>query len=482
MTDLIAPQLHVRPSAGWLNDPNGIGFWSGRWHVMFQWNPRAPVHENVHWGHLSSADLLVWREEPAALTPRPGMIDAVGAWSGVAVVDPAREDRGDPSVTLVYTASRGDAYDSGVAVAPAANAEGTMFAPSQRWVAPHPHGWRDVRDPFVFTVAGERFAIQGAGRLPRGGAVLVYRVPALDQPWELLGELASEEALGAELRVGAAPDSDIWECPQLVRVGEDWVLVVSWVADISPVDGPAGRSPRQGVTAYVGGLEIRDGVPRFVARSGSALDDGPDFYAPQLAVDETCDRILAWGWSWEGRGARGGSGAASGGLTGIDPSTNVTSSRETPLGWAGTLTFPRELVVEDVLGVPRARLVPARELAQLRGDPLEMVETEERGGVVRSDVPAFGARVGAGREWELALVGQAARRVVWGGSGATGETTVLVDGSIVEVFDGSGSHTRRAYARAGESWELRARGPADGPDAPAVAALEAWELRLPHSD
>ncbi|HPQ85464.1 MAG TPA: hypothetical protein PLQ14_13485, partial [Actinomycetota bacterium] len=79
--------MHARPALGWVNDPNGIGRWDGRWHVMYQWNPAAAVHGDIHWGHMSSADLLSWRDDGVALRPRPGDIDAAGVWSGVAVPD-----------------------------------------------------------------------------------------------------------------------------------------------------------------------------------------------------------------------------------------------------------------------------------------------------------------------------------------------------------------------------------------------------------
>ncbi|MBN8882023.1 MAG: glycoside hydrolase family 32 protein [Salana multivorans] len=513
MTAPLAPRLHVRPPSGWLNDPNGIGFWDGRWHVMFQWNPNAPVHADVHWGHASSADLLTWRDEGLALAPRPGSIDATGAWSGVAVVEDGAGavggaggaggggrgaggggrgaggggrgaggdgrdaggdgcgDDGDPArvedVALVYTACRSDARDSGVAVA--RRAEGARFAAPDAWVAPHPDGWRDVRDPFVLDIAGERYAIQGAGRLPRGGALLVYRVPELDAPWELLGELSVAE----DLADGLPRDGDAWECPQLVRVGSDWVLVVSWFTH------EAG-GVRQGVTAYVGSVAVDDAsVPRFVARTGAPLDLGPDFYAPQLVVDrrDGIDRVLVWGWSWEGRGVGADlvpRGTATAGRCGVvDPATNLTTDDEVAArGWAGTLTFPRELDVVD--GV--ARQVPARELAGLRGSAVEVVRAGDGWATVGLG-PAFGARLVDGAAWELVLAGSDGERCALAGVSAGG-MTVLVDGSIVEVFDEAATHTRRVYPRDGESWVLRAR-TAEAVGGESGSAPEVWELRAP---
>ncbi|MGI3782058.1 MAG: glycoside hydrolase family 32 protein, partial [Janthinobacterium lividum] len=65
------PRLHVRPRWGWLNDPNGLIKVDGTYHVFFQHNPYEPVHGHIHWGHVSSTDLLSWTEHPVALVPQP---------------------------------------------------------------------------------------------------------------------------------------------------------------------------------------------------------------------------------------------------------------------------------------------------------------------------------------------------------------------------------------------------------------------------
>src|SRR3954469_5097861 len=81
------PRLHIHPERGWLNDPNGLCRIDGTYHVFFQYNPHAPVHGNVHWGHVSSSALLYWTEQPLALYPRTAQIDAAGCWSGCIVDD-----------------------------------------------------------------------------------------------------------------------------------------------------------------------------------------------------------------------------------------------------------------------------------------------------------------------------------------------------------------------------------------------------------
>lgn len=82
-TDVHAPRFRVRPPANWINDPNGPFRWRGRYHLFYQHNPDAPVHANMHWGHVSSADLAHWEHHPIALTPTPGGPDEEAAGRAV---------------------------------------------------------------------------------------------------------------------------------------------------------------------------------------------------------------------------------------------------------------------------------------------------------------------------------------------------------------------------------------------------------------
>ena len=63
------PNFHIAPLAGWMNDPNGLSFFNDRYQVYFQHNPYSPVWGPMHWGHVSSSDLVTWRREPIAFAP-----------------------------------------------------------------------------------------------------------------------------------------------------------------------------------------------------------------------------------------------------------------------------------------------------------------------------------------------------------------------------------------------------------------------------
>ena len=101
----LRPQLHVSPSRGWNNDPNGMVYYGGEYHLFFQLNPYGTNWGNMHWGHAVSKDLVHWRELPIALYP-----DRFGTmFSGSAVMDMKNTSGfgrdGKPPMVLLYTAA-----------------------------------------------------------------------------------------------------------------------------------------------------------------------------------------------------------------------------------------------------------------------------------------------------------------------------------------------------------------------------------------
>ncbi|MFM9373612.1 glycoside hydrolase family 32 protein [Streptomyces sp. Da 82-17] len=327
MADRNLPRHHVRPAAGqWCNDPNGPVFHAGRYHLFFQHNPGAAVWGDIHWGHASSPDLVHWTDHGIALAPTPGGRDALGAWSGCAVVD-------DGVPTAVYTGmDRHDGIGS-VMLARATDDSLTELKAEPEPVVPGPPQGLDLnafRDPFLFTHEGRRWAVVGAGHRADGRAdVLLYRVDSLTD-WTYAGSLIDgSDPVAARV---AAP-ATAWECPALVPAGDGrWVLMLSlWIDDITYS------------TAYlVGELRAHGEGLRFVAGGGGMLDQGRDFYAATALVED--ERTLVWGWSWESR----------------------TEDESVAAGWAGCLTCPRELGVHPD---GTLRLAPARELTALRGRP-----------------------------------------------------------------------------------------------------------------
>ncbi len=117
------PEVHFTPDRGWMNDPNGLVFYRGAWHMFYQHNPYGRAWGNMHWGHAVSRDLVHWEEQPIALYP-----DELGTmFSGSAVVD-TRNDSGlregdDDPILLFYTAAGGTG----------ARSEGKPFVQCMAW-------------------------------------------------------------------------------------------------------------------------------------------------------------------------------------------------------------------------------------------------------------------------------------------------------------------------------------------------------------
>ncbi len=397
------PTHHRVPAHGWINDPNGIHKNGDTWHVFFQWNPESARHNRIQWGHATSTDLVHWTEQPAALTPRPGEVDEGGCWSGVGLVDHGspRGPGRTPTPTLVYSAVAGDNFQYSQVVIARGNASGTDFG-EHTVVVPVPEidGLTGIRDPFLFEHSGHRFGIQGAGIRRDDGrvdAVLLGWLADDLEDWSFLGEVASSHEPGLR----DMPASTLWECPQLVQVNGHWVLIVGlWRGE----NEENGDSALQGSGYAVGDVAVGFGADGSVeslrfenVTNHGPVDNGPDFYAPQAYVDG--DRVLLWGWSWEG--------------------AERTQEQTDQQGWAGCLTFPRELRLQDG--------------ALISNFAAEVRDQAERVGI---QFVTQGADV-------VAVNADGSETIV---ASLEGAGAIAIDGSIVEVLpEDAAPSTVRAY-------------------------------------
>jgi len=366
---------HVAPARGWLNDPNGLVHWAGRWHVFFQHNPVAARHGNIAWGHVSSTDLATWQEHPVAFRPQPAGPDRGGCWSGVSVVDGER-------VAAVYTGVHDGPADSTICLRYASDERLDQWsAPVVVGRAPEGVGVKEMRDPFVFTWSGRRWALLGAW-LDDGPALLLWSCDDLDAWWFERVWLSSADPVLRPLAV-----ADVWECPQLVEVDGSWVVLVSlWKAGVL-----------DRVVYAVGSLEDDGGLPRYAARAGGYADGGEVCYAPQVLQDAPGGGPLFFGWARE-----------------ADLPEPVDAEAV-----AGCLTLPRRLRLDG------DRLISEVEPAarSLVGDPIALSGDS-------AELPAQAyLRVDA----PVRLTGRGARIAVETGS------EVWLDDDVVEVYPTSGT-------------------------------------------
>ncbi|MGW0826961.1 glycoside hydrolase family 32 protein [Streptomyces sp. NPDC002845] len=309
------PDVHLRPPRNWINDPNGLVFHDGHYHVFFQYNPHAPRHANVHWGHFRSPDLITWEQLPVALAPTPGGDDADGCYSGNAISVDGR-------LLAFYSAHRTDRWWQPVTTAESHDGGHTWAKRPELLIPEPPADTTMYRDPYVWRQGGRWRMLVGSALADGRGAALLYESDDLEN-WAYDGHFHTSSPADITDQVG-------WECPQYATFGDRGVLIVS---DWTHQDGP------RHVTVHTGHEEHG----RFTATAPPVrLDHGPDFYAPALLKAPEEDRWLLWGWSWEARDAEWSNEA----------------------GWAGVLTLPRELTLADDGTVAQR---PARELLALRG-------------------------------------------------------------------------------------------------------------------
>lgn len=283
------PQYHFSPMEHWMNDPNGLVFHEGTYHLFYQYYPSDIVWGPMHWGHAVSKDLVYWEHKPIALYPdQHGYI-----FSGSAVVDHGNTSGfgiGDTApLVAVFTyhnadmeqAGRNDYQTQGIAYS--TDGGETWIKYQGNPVLPNTEGIKDFRDPKVFW---HEASAQWIMVLVAGDHARIYRSPDL-KAWEYLSDFGREQ--GAH--------GGVWECPDLfpLKVNGDgpekWVLLIS----INP-GAPNGGS---GTQYFIGDF---DGTTfRSSQKEARWLDWGTDNYAGVTYNNVPSGDRLFIGWmsNWD---------------------------------------------------------------------------------------------------------------------------------------------------------------------------------------
>ena len=453
--DFHRPCYHFLPAANWMNDPNGVIQWKGRYHLFFQYNPDGAYHANMHWGHAVSDDLVHWQKLPIAIAPTPDSPDQGGIFSGCMVID-----NGTP--VAVYTGVNNDASVQQQCLA-IGNDDLTVWQKHARNpvlgdVPDHLGQTRDFRDPFVWKQDGSWNMLLAANIVGVGGAILLYRSNDLIN-WEYLNPLY----VGDFARHGRN-----FECANFFPLGDKWVLIIS-----SQYTDPSATT-----IYFVGRLENNRFMPEF-----EATYDAGYSYASLCHVDEGGRRLI-YSWIREGR--------------------SVSAQRAA--GWSGVQAIPRVLSLDSQ---NRLCSQPVPELEKLRTahhrlNPTE-IETGElpvRG--LALDIEAefdVSAAETCGIEVAVASDGEEKAAIVYEretqtlriyrhyrrddaaiDSGPQGlahrldagemlQLRILLDGSVLEVIaNGRTRVTSRFYPSSKDNDGVRIIAPA------AVKALDIWEM------
>jgi fructan beta-fructosidase len=343
------PRFHVTPPRGWMNDPNGMVYLDGEYHLFYQHYPDSTVWGPMHWGHAISRDLVRWQHLPIALYP-----DSLGLiFSGSAVVDSQNTSgfgvNGVAPLVAIYTyhdMARERAGDTlvqrqGIAYSTDKGRTWTKYAGNPVLDTP---GLKDFRDPKVFW---HEQTARWIMVLAAGDHVQFHASPDLRR-WTRVGAFGRE--WGAH--------GGVWECPDLFPMRVDGTTASRWVLLVSMnPGGPNGGSATQYFVGEFDGARfvldttMRDSTHaagRDPAR-GVWLDHGRDNYAGVTwsNIPREDGRRLFIGWM-----------------------SNWDYANVVPTGtWRSAMTVPRELTLHRTKdGRYRVYSAPVRELRTLRDE------------------------------------------------------------------------------------------------------------------
>jgi len=327
------PQIHFSPPEKWMNDPNGMVFYRGEYHLFYQYSPDSMVWGPMHWGHAISKDLVYWDNLPIALFP-----DSLGyIFSGSAVIDwkntSGLQTGEHPPMIAIFTHhdetkqnnGRKDYQNQSIAYS---NDMGRNFVKYKHNPVISNPGETDFRDPKVSWDENLQMWVMV---LAAGQKVKFYYSPNLLQ-WEYLSDFGT----------GAGAHGGVWECPDMfpLKSGNKvkWVLVVN----ISPGAPNVGSGTQYFIGDFDGKKFKNDNADETILW----LDYGPDNYAgvswSDIPEEDSRRIFMAWMSNW-------------------DYAVKVPT-----FTWRSAMTLPRSLTLRNTEQGLRLASNPVTELKKLR--------------------------------------------------------------------------------------------------------------------
>ena len=437
-TEPYRPQYHLTPAVNWMNDPNGLVFYRGEYHLFYQYNPFGIRWGHMSWGHAVSPDLVHWQHLPVAI-PEQG---EVMAFSGSAVVDWENSSGfgkgGEPPLVAIYTGHRGAAKNQSQYLAYSTDRGRTWTRYAGNPVLDV--GLADFRDPKVFWYAPQRKWVMALA-IPTEHKIRLYASPDLKQ-WTQLSEFGPAGAVGG-----------VWECPDLFELPVDgdsgktrWVLIVNL--------NPGGIAGGSGAQYFVGNF---DGT-RFMAEPGAgssvagtadagASDSAGVSRSPTLWADYGQDFYAAVSWSDvpQADGRRIWIGWMNNWLYGQDIPTSP---------WRSAQSVPRTLALRTTRAGIRLVQQPVAELQRLRGPQRHLdAQAIPPGSTSLSSRGIAGKALEIVAELEVGTASEVGLKVRTGGGA---ETVIGVDPKRGELFV---DRTRSGQAAFSPEFSGRQSGP-----------------------
>lgn len=330
--EVFRPQLHFTPAMNWMNDPNGLVYYDGSYHLFYQYNPSDKVWGNMNWGHATSKDLIHWQHHDIAIHSEPEGLGYI--FSGCVVVDwnnssGLQQGKLPPLIALFTHNSR---YDKQVQSIAYSNDSGSNWQSYMHNPVIEDSNYTDFRDPKVFYYEPEGVWIMC---LAAGDRILFYRSYTL-LDWQYESEFVNPNpAL-----------KGVWECPDLILLNKSKIGVTDcdshWVLIVS-IDSYAPHTGGSATQYFVGNFDGK----KFVSEQTETLwlDFGADNYAGVTWSDipKQDGRTIMIGWM----------------------SNWAYALKQPTAPWKGAMTLPRELNLVTTSQGLRLSCLPVRELEKL---------------------------------------------------------------------------------------------------------------------
>lgn len=297
------PDYHIYPPCGLLNDPNGLSWFGGNYHVFYQWFPFGPSHGMKHWAHVISKDMVHWEWSEEMLIPNQEY-EKNGCYSGNALV---KEDKVYLYYTANYKTEQGKIPKQAVAIM---DKDGHITKYEHNPIIDGaPEGMSgEIRDPYVFEKNGTYYMLLGAKDIEGKGQLLLYK-----------GENPFEWEYQGIINTGFKDLGTMVECPAFLNISGKDVLFLSPIGFPREKERFCNRFPS---IYLIGNLDVEK--LEFRTEHWDEIDGGFDFYAPQMFYGENKEPMM---FGWFGCGEQ-----------------SLPTDSEM---WRHGLTLPRKLVVKD---------------------------------------------------------------------------------------------------------------------------------------
>ena len=332
------PKIHFTPPRHWMNDPNGMVYYKGTYHLFYQHFPEASIWGPMHWGYATSKDLFRWKHQPIAIFP-----DSIGMiFSGSAVVDSNNTSGfgkdGKIPLVAIYTqhndkmekAGRSDYQNQSLAYS---LDEGKTWIKYSRNPVLKTPNIRDFRDPKVMWHEASKKWIMTLAVVDH---IEFFSSPDL-KTWTRESEFGKT----------AGAHGGVWECPDLFTLDynnkKHWVLIVNL--------NPGGPNSGSATQYFLGDFDGKQFTP--YSTETKWLDYGPDEYAG-VTWSNTGNRRIFLGWM-----------------------SNWNYGQVVPTEkWRSAMTIPRELKLTEAEGKMRVASLPVSEISTL-----------QKAGLTRNNLP-----------------------------------------------------------------------------------------------